>query len=81
MTAAEPHLVDAATWKNPTQLRKVTAHVVHSYAPDKAARDELEPLDKDERPTVVTIGAIIAGLIAIYGRGDFSTPPFVYQEF
>ena len=25
--------------------------------------------------------AIIAGLIAIYGRGDFSTPPFVYQEF
>ncbi len=25
--------------------------------------------------------AIIAGLIALYGRGDFSTPPFVYQEF
>ena len=25
--------------------------------------------------------AIIAGLVAIYGRGDFSTPPFVYQEF
>ena len=25
--------------------------------------------------------AIIAGLLAIYGRGDFSTPPFVYQEF
>lgn len=24
---------------------------------------------------------IILGLIAIYGRGDFSTPPFVYQEF
>ncbi len=24
---------------------------------------------------------IIAGLIAIYGRGDFSTPPFVYQSF
>jgi hypothetical protein len=24
---------------------------------------------------------IIAGLVAIYGRGDFSTPPFVYQEF
>ncbi len=22
---------------------------------------------------------IIAGLIAIYGRGDFSTPPFIYQ--
>ena len=25
--------------------------------------------------------AIIAGLVAVYGRGDFSTPPFVYQEF
>ena len=25
--------------------------------------------------------AIIAALVAIYGRGDFSTPPFVYQEF
>jgi len=25
--------------------------------------------------------AVIAGLIAIYGRGDFSTPPFVYQAF
>ena len=25
--------------------------------------------------------AIIAGLIALYGRGDFSTPGFVYQGF
>jgi hypothetical protein len=25
--------------------------------------------------------AVIAALIAIYGRGDFSTPGFVYQEF
>jgi hypothetical protein len=25
--------------------------------------------------------AIIAGLIAMYGRGDFSTLPFVYQGF
>ena len=25
--------------------------------------------------------AVIASLIAIYGRGDFSTPPFVYQGF
>jgi hypothetical protein len=24
---------------------------------------------------------VIAGLILIYGRGDFSTPPFVYQGF
>ena len=25
--------------------------------------------------------AIIIGLIYLYGRGDFSTPPFVYQGF
>lgn len=30
--------------------------------------------------TVYYLG-IIAGLVALYGRGDFSTPPFVYQEF
>jgi len=28
----------------------------------------------------VTLG-VIAGLVALYGRGDFSTPAFVYQEF
>jgi hypothetical protein len=25
--------------------------------------------------------SVIAGLIVMYGRGDFSTPPFVYQGF
>lgn len=25
--------------------------------------------------------AILVGLIAIYGKGDFSTPPFIYQNF
>jgi hypothetical protein len=25
--------------------------------------------------------AIIVALIVMYGRGDFSTPPFVYQGF
>ena len=25
--------------------------------------------------------AIIAALVLLYGRGDFSTPPFVYQDF
>lgn len=25
--------------------------------------------------------AIVFALILMYGRGDFSTPPFVYQEF
>jgi hypothetical protein len=30
---------------------------------------------------VVYYLAVIAGLIAIYGRGDFSPPPFIYQAF
>jgi hypothetical protein len=25
--------------------------------------------------------AVIVALIAMYGRGDFSTPPFIYQAF
>jgi hypothetical protein len=25
--------------------------------------------------------AVILALIAMYGRGDFSTPPFIYQGF
>jgi hypothetical protein len=25
--------------------------------------------------------AILVGLVLLYGRGDFSTPPFVYQGF
>ena len=25
--------------------------------------------------------AIIVGLIAMYGKGDFSTPSFIYQNF
>jgi hypothetical protein len=29
----------------------------------------------------VYYGAIIAGLIFLYGKGDFSTPDFVYQGF
>ncbi len=35
------------------------------------------------RLTLLTIYylAVIAGLIVLYGRGDFSTPPFVYQGF
>jgi hypothetical protein len=24
---------------------------------------------------------IIAALVAMYGKGDFSTPPFIYQNF
>jgi len=32
---------------------------------NREAREELEPLEPDERPLVVTIGAVISGLIAV----------------
>ncbi len=32
---------------------------------NQAAREALQPLDEGERPTVVTIGAIVAGLVAL----------------
>ncbi len=41
----------------------------------------------EQHPSVRQFGlllyylAIILVLIFMYGRGDFSTPPFVYQEF
>ncbi len=35
-----------------------------SEAKNRAVREQLEPLGENERPAVVTIGAIIAGLIA-----------------
>jgi D-Ala-teichoic acid biosynthesis protein len=30
--------------------------------------------------TVYYLG-ILVGLVALYGQGDFSTPPFIYQNF
>jgi hypothetical protein len=39
------------------------------------------------RPLVRTAGltlyylGVLGGLVYLYGRGDFSTPPFIYQGF
>ena len=35
------------------------------------------------RVTVLTLYylAILLGLVLMYGKGDFSTPPFIYQGF
>ena len=30
--------------------------------------------------TIYYLG-ILVGLIALYGQGDFATPPFIYQNF
>ena len=41
------------------------------------------PLNPGVRYILLTLYylAIVAGLIILYGKGDFSTPPFVYQGF
>lgn len=42
-------------------------------------------LSTDPRARSLFLGlyylAILFGLLLIYGKGDFSTPPFVYQGF
>jgi hypothetical protein len=40
MEAAEPHIVDLARQSTTTEFREVVAHVVHSYAPERFAKDE-----------------------------------------
>jgi hypothetical protein len=54
---AEPTLEDIAAQAN-------TGEVSRSEARNVAARAKLEPLEEGERPTVVTVGAIISALIA-----------------
>src|SRR5919109_4797929 len=42
--------------------RKMAAR---TEAKNQAARDALEPLEPDERPTVTTIGAVISALVCV----------------
>ena len=59
---------------------------------DESASPEIQKLTKavlalvaDPRVRLVALTvyylAILLGLVLLYGRGDFSTPPFVYQGF
>jgi uncharacterized membrane protein YdbT with pleckstrin-like domain len=45
--------------------RKRAQMAARTEARNQAARDALEPLDAGERPTVVTIGAVVSALIAV----------------
>ena len=47
------------------QAAKREAMAARTEAKNEAAREELEPLAKGERPLVVTIGAVISALIAV----------------
>ena len=39
-----------------------------------------QPWVRSAALTIYYLG-ILAGLVALYGQGDFSTPPFIYQNF
>jgi hypothetical protein len=69
LAACEPHLVDAATWKTPQQLRKVTAHVVHSHRPDKATRNEEDDYAARSLFASRTIGGMGVGNFTLHPAG------------
>jgi D-Ala-teichoic acid biosynthesis protein len=52
------------------------AHKYHALLRDRFARPWL-------RFVTLTIYylAILVALVALYGQGNFSTPPFIYQNF
>jgi len=47
------------------QQARLAAMAERTEAKNEAARDALEPLTEGERPRVVTIGAVVSGLIAV----------------
>ena len=54
---------------------------------DQRGKDCVLLRDRFARPWVRFVGltiyylGILVGLVALYGAGDFSTPPFIYQNF
>jgi len=48
----------------PTPRERMERGYARAEERNQAAREELEPLDDGQRPAVVTIGAVISGLIA-----------------
>jgi hypothetical protein len=47
------------------EVQRRTELAARAEAKNEAAREALEPLAEGERPTVVTVGAIVSGLIAV----------------
>jgi D-Ala-teichoic acid biosynthesis protein len=54
---------------------------------DRRGKDGVLLSERSARPwlrfvalTIYYLGILVA-LVALYGQGDFSTPPFIYQNF
>jgi uncharacterized membrane protein YdbT with pleckstrin-like domain len=56
---------ERAAERRTEQERKRALRAARSEARNQAARETLEPLEEGERPTVVTIGAVVSALIAL----------------
>jgi hypothetical protein len=56
---------ERAVERRAEQETRVSTMAERSEARNEAAREALEPLAEDERPLVVTIGAVISALIAL----------------
>lgn len=56
---------DRSVERRTKQTERREAMAARTEAKNEAAREALEPLPPGERPTVVTVGAVIAGLIAL----------------
>ncbi len=58
---------------------------MNQTATHNGAVTRLSVIFKDPRVRILLLTLyyllIILGLIIMYGRGDFSTPPFIYQGF
>jgi steroid 5-alpha reductase family enzyme len=50
---------------SPTPRERMERGYARAEERNQAAREALEPLDEGERPTVVTVGAVISALIAV----------------
>lgn len=51
--------------RSPEPPAKAESMAARSEARNQAAREQLEPLERGERPTVVTIGAVVSALIGV----------------
>jgi hypothetical protein len=56
---------ERGTQRQADQTRRREEMAARSEAKNEAARQALEPLTEGERPTVVTVGAIVSGLVAL----------------
>jgi hypothetical protein len=56
---------ERGTQRRTEEAARLEAMSARTEAKNQAAREALEPLAEGERPTVVTVGAVISGLVAL----------------